>query len=84
MWPAGTDISAGIGHISAGRAAGFDRLFAHFQNSAAFIEGVHHAADRGRRACLCATSPRPSRQAAVRFVVSFAALIGLSLLLAGL
>ena len=55
----------------------------HFQNSAAFIEGVRHAADRGRSACLCA-SPPTFTQAAVRFVVSFAALIGLSLLLAGL
>ena len=54
-----TDISAEIGHISAGRAAGFDRLFRPFPELAAFIEGVHHAADRGRSACLCST-PAPT------------------------
>ena len=68
----------------AGRAAGLIASRAHFQNSTAFIEGVHHAADtRSQRLSIAPAAPTFT-QAAVRFAVSFAALIGLSLLLAGL
>ena len=51
-----TDISAEIGHIT---PTGRQDLIAssHFPELAAFIEGCHHATDRGRRACLCASHP---------------------------
>ena len=52
-----TDISAEIGHITPAERQDLIASSAHFPELAAFIEGCHHAADRGRRACLCASHP---------------------------
>ena len=81
---AGTDISAEIGHIARAGRQDLIAASAHFPELAEFIEGVHHAADRRSPAPVFAPATPTFTQAAVRFAVSFAALIGLSLLLAGL
>ena len=79
-----TDIGAEIGHIAWAGRQDLIAASAHFPELAEFLESVHHAVDRGCSACLCSDAAPTFTQAAVRFVVSFAALIGLSLLLAGL
>ena len=48
-----TDIRAEIGHIAPAERTDLVAASAHFPELAAFIEGCHHAADRGRSTCLC-------------------------------
>ncbi len=50
--PQATDISGQIGQMTSGRAPALLASFAACPEPAEFIEGVHHASDRSRRACL--------------------------------
>ena len=65
-----TDISAEIGHIARAGRQDLIAASAHFPELAEFIESVHHAADRRRRACLCASHPdvHPGRRAVCRLL----------------
>ena len=76
-----TDISVQIGQMNSARAA---CLFSPFPEPTRFPEGLCHASDRSPSACLCFYLAADIQAATIWFVLSLAALIGVSLLLAGL
>jgi hypothetical protein len=70
--------------MTSGRATPLLASFADFPEPAEFLEGFHNASDRSRNACFPPVPMPTFTRAAIRFVASFAALIGISLLLASL